>query len=494
MMLSHDELGDLDQYEKVLERRRRRNRIVWIGLAVIGIALLVAWRSHGVIWGVMKGESNLWGERAFAAKHLGALEKIDVDQVHREFLPSWVIAAANKDLRGGKELEATRWNALEEAISADKNLLELAVEMRQIVRDGDVVESVERLSYLMWAWTKYLDENGSRYVVQSNVAVTAANRFFYVKVYERLDDVQVGLADDVYRTRIVRRVDRTNVREQYLGATSKGADGAIVVVDRVLEFATDRIWPAFEPSLDERLDPKTRPWAPVIREEARSHLGAEIFEILRETAEARLDIVEAIEAIHARHECGSSFVISEVPFDGLSDRSLQTVERFAGKAGEAPCPDIKPDEARLLRAATETLRDSEDLEAAVQKLVFWLSRSVAVHEARHVADDRLENGLEEPLDCSACPEDMPAVVRAELSSYLASFAWAKSPQTAFFQACDATQDGHGAHAMAMQMILDGLGTTCDRGSVEGLAEKARRFEEEWLGRSNAIVVPELGVD
>ncbi len=493
-MLSHDELSNLNEYEEQLERRRRRNRIMIIGLGILAVLAFVGWRSHGVIWGVMKGESNLWGERAFEARHQGALANVDVELVHRERLPGWVIAAANRDRRGGEEAEEMHWQAFEAAILPDKNLVELAREMRQIVRDEDVVERVERLSYLTWAWTRYLDENGSRYVVQSNVAVTSSSRFFYVKVYERLDDVEIEVGEHTYRTRVVRRVDRTNVREQYLGATSKGADGAIVVVDRVLAFAMDRIWPALDPALDDQLEPTTRAWAPAIRDEAKSHLGEEVFENLLESAGARLKIVQTIESIYRRHECGSSFVIAEVPFDGLSERDLETVERFASRAGSHPCPEVKPEEAAALREATETLRQADELEADVQSLVFWLSRAVAVHEARHVADDKLENGLEDPLDCSVCPDEMPAVVRAELSSYLASFAWAKSPQTAFFQACDATRSGYGAHAMAMSKIIEGLESDCARGPVDDLRERAKKLEHEWLGRSDAIVVPALHVD
>ena len=39
------------------------------------------------------------------------------------------------------------------------------------------------------------------------------------------------------------------------------------------------------------------------------------------------------------------------------------------------------------------------------------------------------------MACTACPERMPTVVRAEISAYLATLAWSEVPYSALFQAC-----------------------------------------------------------
>jgi hypothetical protein len=128
-------------------------------------------------------------------------------------------------------------------------------------------------------------------------------------------------------------------------------------------------------------------------------------------------------------------------------------------------------------------------------LVAWTAEHVAIHEARHLADDAHADVFDTPLPCRSCTEDMGIVARAELSGYLASLAWSPSPATALYQACRAIADdrrwhggrgGNGPHAEAMALLQRRLGPVCGSEPPEELSDLGRLLEEEMLGRSEPM--------
>ncbi|MEL6178049.1 MAG: hypothetical protein AAFS10_03805 [Myxococcota bacterium] len=430
---------DLDFLEQELLRERTQPRrewgmwFIWVVVALFGLVLVLGLLFEREIRAYMRSEIDLWGRPTIALRAEEKIGDVDVARVHRELLSDWTIAMANVP-RWGQQPEQEAWQALHDAIKADANLLTIAQEIRTKAL-SDPVEHGERLLFLTKAWTRYLDANGSGYVVRSNVMVTASSQTFYTMIYDTRERLVADVGGTTYPARVLERVDQTNIRESYLGATSPGDREAVVIVDRLLDFAMKRVWPSMDPDQDATRDPLSLVWGAAMRDEAAQSLSDADLKVLRQTAGTRKTMLDAVDAIHGRHSCGSRFVINDLPPQGFGPETLHKLKRYADRAKGRSCPEVTHDEYTALTNAGDQLRDVDGLEQALNALVLWLARPIAVHEARHVADDAQVDGLEAPMDCTVCDEaGMSVSARAELSAYLASFAWSKTPQTAFFQA------------------------------------------------------------
>ncbi len=460
--------------EDELEMPKRSRAPIYIGGAVV---LLVF--AAGVAWSMMGGSNPaqaLFGPKTWVASHDSALTKVDLVKVHQDLIPTWGIASANRELEGAAEAEKAGYAAISAAIKPDQNLSEIFQQIRKL--SASPVENADELLSLVDAWSSYLDKEGAPYLLQGNVATTSGGSFLYLKSYEVQRDVWLKIGDERIRAREVSRMDRTNIMEQYLGATAPGQADATVVLDRLSEFAISTVWPLLA---TEELPPLGQK----VVEEMRTNLPPEHLAILAEYAPERVQMQQVLDAIGARRECGSTFMIRSVPYSGLEERDIEGITRLARQVRNHRCPDITQDEAEILADTSEAFAGEPELGAAIRSLVAMLGRNVAVHEARHVADDRAVNGLREIMDCLDCPE-MSTMSVAELSAYLASLAWSPTPYTTFFQACDATEGQGGPHAHAMSLILDSLDTSCSE-VPEDLPQRAKALEESLLGRTNPIL-------
>ena len=195
------------------------------------------------------------------------------------------------------------------------------------------------------------------------------------------------------------------------------------------------------------------------------------------------------------YTCGSTFWIHEVPWFGFDADRINRLRAFALASSARECPAITPQEIELLEVASQQLQSTDDLGHAVGALVAWAAEHVAIHEARHLADDARANGFDEPLPCASCSADMGIEARAELSGYLASMAWSPSGATAMYQACRSLADDRrqrggklldGPHAQAMDLLTRRLGPFCREGPPDHVAALARELELEMLGRSDPI--------
>ena len=142
-----------------------------------------------------------------------------------------------------------------------------------------------------------------------------------------------------------------------------------------------------------------------------------------------------------------------------------------------------------MRTSTEALAAEADLRPAVEALLAWAARAIVVHEARHEADAVELGNREDRLDCSICGERDSAAVRAEVSTYVASFAWSDAPVMALFQACDAVATSGGAHRRAMEIVLDSAEASCRAHAIDDLAATMKELEQWAFDRSEAITSP-----
>lgn len=477
---------DTDLYFAARRRSIRRLGVVLVIAVIVGPILLASWLFWTPLERWIRGETDLSGNPSFTYRP--SEDELDgLERVHADLFPTWVIAEANIE-NYGKEHADDSYGKLRAGLD-DPNLDAILSETHAIVRGGEQVEKAERLDELMRSWTTYLTDKGEPYLVQGNVAVKGSTAFFYVKTYRVASDLRIAVGDDDYRSRIVRRLDSTNVRESYLGQTSKGADGAVVLLDRLYAFALDDVWPLLDESRDDELDATHRAWAPSVRAEMADALPAPDIEALRRALGPWRAIEETLDAIEARAECGNTLVISEPGHRGVYPSALATLERWATDDPLDLCPAITDEELTVLRDASQKLRDDDAFDRAMGALVARLGAGISLHEARHVADDVRHDGLATPLPCAVCGDRVMVSTRAELSAYLSSFAWGDSPQTTYFQACLATRTRGGPHGRAMRLINDGLEHRCADGAPAELTERARKLEAQWFGRTERISLP-----
>jgi len=481
--------------------RRRRSRV---GAFVIVVTLMTLFGSLFAeltpVHRFLRGEVDWRGHRVYAPPHpvdAAALGGIDLERVHTELLPAWVLASG-KAVGGGNEVaEVEAFERLTAAVSPDANLTDLLQSLRGHVAAGGLRTDPKRALYLVWAWSTYLDRAGHPYLVQGSILRTDKGRVFATTILRTHPRGDVTVGDDNYRVRVGTRVDGTNVVERYLGAA--GRDQAIVVVDRVREFALTELWLLLEPAND-HLSPGRAVFADAVRQEARARLPDAAFRQLRSLAVPRWSIVATVTEIHERRaRCGAGLRINHVPWFGFEGERIVALRAMAQRDAAADCPAITLDEVDRLERASHKLLAAPGLEDAVGALVAWAVEHVAVHEARHLADHRYADGFDVALSCGACSEAMGVTARAELSGYLASIAWSPSPATALYQACRAIAEdgrlGHGhavkgPHAEAMALLQRRLGHRCTQGPPQDLAARARGLERAMLGRSEPIALGE----
>lgn len=460
------------------ERTRPFDRVLeWGVLAAVvgGIALSVPkWPNA---WRWLTGREPL-----YEPQHPVHLDEVDLDGVHRRHLPDWIIAVDNATPGTEDDRLVQARQVLRAAIAADENLIELFEELDELVTTGGLKgdKGVERALWLSRAWSQYLSDNDLPFFVHANVLVTP-RRMYYAHTYRVTADTSGTVDDESYRVRALSRLDQINLRELYLGYASNLDEGALVITDRVVELALDRIWPMLAPHA--RGDRLQLAYAGAVASEARRDLPGGTFAALRDTAQARGELVAVYDAMMSRREC-SRFWIMRPPPLGYDDGTLDDV---VDVIGTGPCAAVKPSEMQTLRKASATLQSNAELDEALQRLTAWAARPVALHELRHVADDDAFD-LEEGRPCGVCTSTDPAPVRAEVAAYAAQLAWTDAPATAAYQVCQTTQGEGTVHARARKVLTAALGWTCEDGPPADLTGSMRTLEADELETSDAIAL------
>lgn len=457
----------------------RGRSLLWLSLVLLGLSLGIgaavapmAWRSRPP---VITNGAQLTIDR-------DALSHIDLQLVHEELIPDWVVSS------GG--MKRMHFERMLREVTPDENLTALLARIRVLFEADPVLHATELLS-LVRVWNQYLTKADQPWRLAGEVRVGDQGGVFYLKAYRVISEgstVRVG--EQSFAAEIRRRVDATTLVDGWLGSMHDHNDGIVILLDSVKQFALDQVWVMLDPYLDEQLDPMAKTFAPAVRREVESELGAELFAALQHTAEDRYWMNRAVDAIHARHACGSAFVVARVPWNGMSPRDIATLQLHA--ATPSACPDVTETEALLFAVRSQHVRAEPRIQEAVERLLGVVAGAVLVHEARHAADDRALMG--QSVSCMGCPDDTSHVVALEGSAYAASFAHPRTAALSMYQACalDAAQVPDRVamvHFIADRIIEGG----CAKAPPEDLADRASEIERRVFGRSERIEIIDFPV-
>lgn len=479
-----------DELAGITQGRRSTLRAI---LGVVAFVLVLGWtfetRGDALV-ALLRHEIDLSGRPIFEPRHAidrAALAQIDFAHVHSTLVPEWLDEQSAADTPAGRRRAEYAYRALLDELAPDPNLGDLWREIHDRVA-ADPIASARRLEYLLWAHDAYMDRIGQPYRLEAGAFIESGRGHLLARSYRAVVDLSTPRGE---RVRVLRRLDHAPLVETWLGRTDREEEGAFVVVDRVLHFAIRHVWPALNPALDERLPERERGLAAGVRREVRAGIDDYAWSILTETAEDEQALLEAAASIESRHACGSRFGVFGIPYRGLSAHSRAMLRLALVASQGTECPDVTIDEATQLVAASERLRAQPDLEIALEELVALVSRAVAAHELRHVAD-----GPSAELACPGCADDMAPLARAELSGYLAAFATPGLGYLAALGACSAPlpRDAASARLWPDAVAIDTatratLGSACEGPAPADLYTRARRAERRYFGERLAVGPP-----
>ena len=402
-----------------------------------------------------------------------------IERVHVELLSAWLLSRA-KAAGAGPEEEAFEelLDALDEG--GIPELRAIAEDLREETQRRGY-EKDDALAGHLTAWNEALDRAGAPFVIRGGALESPRGPQLFITSGRTLHDGVVDVGSQTVRVRVIERVDDMNIRESVLGENVEVAQGGLLLSDRVLEFAIDRIWPI--------LDPQAKPTAwsatmvDAVRAEVRRDLSPESYAVLEDLAGARLAAVEAALATQSRRKC-SGFLFPRVGWRGVSPRDRDVLRRHVSAKD---CPDVTEQEFEAVRTFTDRASAEPDLEEAVGALLAWSLRPIALHEGRHAADVEVTGSLLEPVPCSACG-DLSDRAKNELSAYAAEFAWTSAPAMAAYQVCLAIAGSGGSHRSAIEFLFDELDGDC----VSGLPDQAtvRAFEKRAFARDQPMALRE----
>ena len=399
-----------------------------------------------------------------------------IDRVHTELLPMWILSTSSA---AGETDEDEAFRELMAALEDSRAdaLPGIAERLRGAVRRG---ETGEEFGDLLAEWNEALDAEGIPFVVRGGALVTPKGPQHFVTAARTLYDLPIGVGETSARIRVVERVDGTNVRESVLGETGELVEGGLVLSDRVLEFATDRVWSVLDE--DATMPGWATAFAAGVRDEVRRDLPPDVHALLERTAAARMKAVEATLSIQARRPC-SGFILRDLGWNGWAEKDLESLKRYIE---HGDCPKVYEVEYEAIRDFSRTARATDGLEEALAALLAWSMRPIALHEGRHAADAAIAGALADPVPCSLCT-GLTDRERIELSAYTAQFAWTGAPATSTYQACLAIGGRGGSHRGAIGFLFEQLDADCILGlpSVEDL----RAFETRAFDRDAAVVLP-----
>jgi hypothetical protein len=389
---------------------------------------------------------------------------IDLLDLHRERWPA-VIVARDPDAR------ASAADAVRAAVRGDEGLVTVSGQVLDALADGDARTASDAAE----VWNAALAARGMPFALQAGGTPPRA----YVKSYWLAAVPTVRVGDRATTVRTGLRVDRLNVVEGWLGI-AEDVGGAIVVVDRVRDFAVEDLWP--------RLDPDdAAPLSAAVRADVAARLAPELAAVLTRTAPAQRALRAAVDGVEGRRSrCGSTFVL-RVPWDGVDD--FANLRAWVDASADPSCPGITDDEVDALVAGTLAIRGEPALARALEALVALAARHVAVHEARHRLDHE-DWGFATPPPCAACA-GLSDRATIEASAYLAAF---RSPEStiALVQSCEVlATGGGGSAAQALERILAATGAACDAAPPADLAARAGEVASAWFGDRGAVTVEGL---
>lgn len=476
---------DLDRELAVLRRARRQALARSLSFVTVVASVLLGLVRHGeAVDAWMRGETDWRGRVVYEPPFpldRAALGRVDLERVHRRLLTRWARAVGRATTPPGRWRARWAFEDLRSAVAPDRNLEALVRELDEHLRTDPVGRAV-RMDYLLWAWNDYLEAAGEAFRVEASLVVRQERVRLVPRTYRVLSD---ATNEHGARVRVLRRLDRSGPVEPWLGRTAREADGAAIPVDRVLHFAIHEVWPLLDGRLDHLAPARVRGLLPGVRAEAEAELDAASWRVLSETAEDVRALLDATRSIEARHGCGATFRVFELPYRGLSPRSVAMIELALEASRDAACPDLTLDEATQIVSASERLGRTGGIEGAIEALTMLVARSVASHELRHV-----EDGPARTLACPGCDPETPALVRAELSAYLAAFADERTGYLAALQACGRPETELGLQTVAAETAIGAvIPGGCEGAAPSDFHARARAAERRLFGERAVASVP-----
>jgi len=452
-----------------------------IAAAVVGLGVWLVPRAPDM-WRAITGKPA-----KFHPEHPVALDQVDLPSVYGEHWTPWIIDAANATPGVETPSLASSRSTMRNAIAADRNLLGLFDELDGIVTSSKLASEggQERALWLVGAWNDYVDTNAQPFFLHANVLRQPTGPLFYAHAYRVVADTGGRVAGEDIRVRALSRLDRTNLRETYLGYVSSAEQGALLLGERVTEHALTKVWPLLTGS--EGASIERRRFADAVTAAARAGLPADVFDELVATARWQASVVDAFAGMQERSGC-SGMWWRKMPWHGYDQ---DTLSQLADRVEGGPCAGVHPSEFTAIREASETYPARPQLERALEHLVAWAARPVVVHELRHVADEIARGDDDDPRKCGICAVTDPDAVRAEVSAYVAQLAWSAAPAVALHQMCVSTEgdpDEATIHGRASAVVLSGLQWSCREGVPDDLAARAQRIESEAFEHADAITL------
>jgi hypothetical protein len=343
------------------------------------------------------------------------------------------------------------------------------------------------IAELMKGWNRYMAQNGLGWRIEYHVRKRPWGPQILTRSYRTTAVAEATVKGQPYRVLVLSREDHTNLVEGFVGQTSVDGDAALVMTDRVADLAMQRIWPLFDEGGRGARSDSENAVADQVLIEARLAIGTDAAQALDRASSVHRELVAEIGALRQKKGCGGTVRIDHVPWDGLSERALSLMGRVASENRDRGCGRLTAQDAERIASLSQRLHDDPALETALERLSGWLARAVAVHEARHLADDRSFKELGRRPLCRGCPSSMGFGEQSEVSAYLASFATEGLGYMALLQACDAdlSRSGPNTHALSFLLpkLIDG---GCDGSVPDDLYLRAGKLERDFFGQAEKI--------
>jgi len=413
-----------------------------------------------------------------------ALGSVDMELVHGELFPAWVISLQHKPHSIGHADAERAFAALRDEAGKDRNLRVLLDQLHDKVMDGSYDFGGE-IQALIKGWNDYLAEASVPFRLEHHLARSVKGPEHRLRCYRVVAKVPLSEQGSTQHVLVLARQDRTNLVEGFLGQTSTEPDTALVMTDRIAEYTLERVWPLFDPEAEAQ-SPSSELLARV-RSEARQALSASTIDTLTRAFAMRRHLEAELLELSRRRGCGGGILIERVPWNGLSERALALVSRVAEKNQRRGCPRVTQADADHINALSQRLREHPGLVRALGSLAALLGKSVVAHEGRHLADNARHAGLRGAGFCPNCPPTFDDATRAEVSAYLASFATPSAGYLGLLQACGTAPERRGAHSRALEFLLPKLLVAGCSGPIpEDLYARAAALHAELFGPTPAL--------
>jgi hypothetical protein len=273
------------------------------------------------------------------------LSSIDMAKVHGRLLPAWVMSLQHSPHSLGHRDAENAFGVLRDEAGKDRNLGLLLDQLHEKLMDGTYDFHCE-IQALLRGWNEYLARGGVPFRLEHHIEKTVRGPELRLRCYRVIADVLIPPVYSQQHVLLLARQDQTNLVEAFLGQTSTDQGTALVMTDRIAEYAIERLWSLFGASAttsESELFAK-------VRKEARVALEESVVGLLARTFSVHRALETELAALAQRRGFGAGVLIERVPWDGLSERALAMVNRVAQKNERRRCPRVTLSDAERISA------------------------------------------------------------------------------------------------------------------------------------------------